>query len=581
MPQPSSEAFEDGLDLQIGLLEAYLPQDRMEWACYPFLPLKGTSQQEFRTFRTIVLENPYLRATLLPGLGGRIISLFDKRTGAEILSKKSMLEPQNGGRRGAYVREGVQLLLDGQERLNSLGNVASQIEHAQDEESDSAVWLAETFSGTGLSFHLRVSLPSEAAELRLEARIFNRWLRPQPYNGAVSIHLGDGEFDGTAFFSQARGIGIGLFSESQPFDGVCFGAGSLTIARFPGLKQLAPRQVDSWAIRLVPFSGLDGILGASRDAALSIVDGKLQVQATRQQLGCKLLMLTEEDQTLEAIVDLYPEHLLEIPLEGLRPIEFVLLDPAKKEILRVGTRTGSHGDFASNSRLHEAEPGARLISSTLTTRSDSADLMRATFDVSKRHLAFTILGMKGLAEGRHSDAAASFEQALNFNAEDPLLWWVKALDARLADEDNQAELLNAHYLAPLEPALRAESFLCQPISLDPDPNPLLVSLEENPEEFIEVACLLIEAGLFDQASRWLDEAIRHRDLPMLRYLTAYCLVAKTRLNAEASEQVRIAAKSPIAPPFPFRDVERTAIFALHAAFPDDKNLGTLIEFLRD
>ena len=99
-----------------------------------------------------------------------------------------------------------------------------------------------------------------------------------------------------------------------------------------------------------------------------------------------------------------------------------------------------------------------------------------------------------------------------YNADDPLLWWGKAVALRLAGEDNEQELLNAHFLAPLEPALRAESFLSQPINPDGAPSPLLASLAENPEEFIEVACLLIDCGLFDQASRWIDEALRHRDL---------------------------------------------------------------------
>jgi hypothetical protein len=162
-----------------------------------------------------------------------------------------------------------------------------------------------------------------------------------------------------------------------------------------------------------------------------------------------------------------------------------------------------------------------------------------------------------------------------------LLWWDKALAARLDEQDNQSEILNAHFLAPLEPALRAESFLSQPISLDPEPNRLLASLEENAEEFIEVACLLIEAGLYDQASRWIDESLRHRDLPMLRYLMAYCLLTATRLGAEASDQIRIAAQSPVAPPFPYRDLEKTVIDVLRKSFPDDRNLEVYQRLLGD
>ena len=572
MPQSSSEAFEDGLDLQIGLLEAYVPSTRADWPGYPFPMLRASGEQEMRTFRTIILENPYLRLTLLPGMGGRVISLFDKRTGVEILRRHPMIEPQDGGPRGAYVREGLQISLDGHERLNALGNVSTHFEHPEDEDSDATVWIGETCTGSGLSFHLRISLPPDRAELRLEARVFNRWLISQEYDGGLSIYLGDGNFDGTSFYSTDRDCGLALFSGGQPFDGGSFYDGVLTFCRLAHPNNLAPRQVDSWSVSLVPLSGLGNCLGASLAGAANVADSTLKVQVSEQRLGHKLLMLTEDGQTLEAVVDLYPENVMEIPLGSLKPVEVVLRDPGKQEVLRVGSRL----------QVHQVPPSdVRTILNTVSigTESSERDLQRATFDVSSRHLAHTLLGLRALSEKRFGDAGSAFEQALGFNAEDPLLWWGKAMASRLDDVDNQAELLNAHYLAPLEPALRAESFLAQPVSLDPEPNRLLVALEENPEEFIEVACLLIEAGLFDQASRWIDEAMRHRDLPMLRYLMAFCLLVATKLSTEAYDHVRIAGKSPVAPPFPYRSVERKAIDALRQAFPDDRNLQIFSELL--
>ena len=572
MSQSSSEAFEDGLDLQIGLLEAYVPSTRADWPGYPFPMLRASGEQEMRTFRTIILENPYLRVTLLPGMGGRIISLFDKRTGVEILRRHPMIEPQDGGPRGAYVREGLQISLDGHERLNALGNVSSQFEHPEDEDSDAAVWIGETCTGTGLSFHLRISLPPDRAELRLEVRVFNRWLISQEYDGGLSIYLGDGDFDGSSFYSTERDCGLSLFSGGELAEEACFTEGVLTFSKLPYRNQLAPRQVDSWHVALVPISGLGNCVGASLAGAANISDETLSVQVTAQRLGHKLLMLTEDGQTLEAVVDLYPENVMEIPLGSLKPVEVVLRDPSKQEILRVGRK-----------RLTLLEPAnclQKIVNSvSIGIESSEYELKEATFHVSQRHLAYTLLGIRALSEKRFADAGSAFEQALAFNAEDPLLWWVKALAARLDDADNQAELLNAHYLAPLEPALRAESFLAQPVSLDPEPNRLLVALEENPEEFIEVACLLIEAGLFDQASRWIDEAMRHRDLPMLRYLMAFCLLVATKLSTEAYDHVRIAGKSPVAPPFPYRSVERKAIDALRQAFPDDRNLQIFSELL--
>jgi len=44
---------------------------------YPMPRLRSTGDEEMRTFRTLLLENPYLRLTIVPALGGRVLSLFD------------------------------------------------------------------------------------------------------------------------------------------------------------------------------------------------------------------------------------------------------------------------------------------------------------------------------------------------------------------------------------------------------------------------------------------------------------------------------------------------------------------------
>jgi len=564
MPNSSAEAFEDGVDLQIGLLQAHVPQDQTSWTGYPFPRLQVSKEQEMRTFRTIILENPFLRATVLPGMGGRIASLHDKRTNTELLRRHPLLEPQAGGRRGAFVREGIQIVLDGEERLNAMGNMACQIEHATEESEDAAVWLAETHTGCGLSFHARISMPHDRAELRIEVRVLNRWLRPQSYDAGLRFYLGEGELEGRAFYSRSRKAGVALFSE-QVFDGARVDGEFLEYTRFGTPREIAPRQVDNWVVRILPISGLPCVGGASSEAAASIDEGVLRVQVSEQKLGHKLLLLTVDGKTLEAPVDLYPENILEIPLGDLRPVEVALRSPAKKDILRFSAL----GAATPGSSLHAVE-GARL-----TFAMSNDDLLRASFEAGSRHVAHTMLGIKALREKRFAAAGGAFEQALNYNADDHLLWWGKAMAARLGEEDNEAELLNAHYLAPLEPALRAESYLSQPLNLDPEPSRLLAPLAENPEEFIEVACLLIEAGLFDQASRWIDEALRHREMAMLRYLMAYCLLTATKLNAEASEQIRLAVQSSLAPPFPYRDVERDAITLLASTFPEDPHLRVL------
>ncbi|WP_328535851.1 DUF5107 domain-containing protein [Streptomyces sp. NBC_00344] len=57
---------------------------------------------------TVVIENDRLRATVLPGLGGRIHSLFHKPTGRELLYRNPVLQPADFALNGAWFSGGIE-----------------------------------------------------------------------------------------------------------------------------------------------------------------------------------------------------------------------------------------------------------------------------------------------------------------------------------------------------------------------------------------------------------------------------------------------------------------------------------------
>ncbi|MFI7336791.1 DUF5107 domain-containing protein [Streptomyces sp. NPDC050085] len=57
---------------------------------------------------TIVLENDRLRATVLPGLGGRVASLFHKPTGRELLYRNPVFQPAAFALNGAWFSGGIE-----------------------------------------------------------------------------------------------------------------------------------------------------------------------------------------------------------------------------------------------------------------------------------------------------------------------------------------------------------------------------------------------------------------------------------------------------------------------------------------
>lgn len=547
-----AELYEEPLELKVGILEAVLPHSKQYLAtAYPFPSLEITGRAEARTFRSLVLENSYLRATVVPALGGRLLRLFDKRSSTEVLPVREVLTLTKGGPRGAILPDGLQIRLEeGRDRLNSLGPVTVQAVEAEDEGSPAQLWIGEVAGP--ISFNACYTLHPDRAELLLEVRAYNRTFGWHDYNGGVA---GDCRLLGVTGVDTFLGFqdehGARRFEEQFPF-------------------LLTPRQSDSFTLALSPMK--EGGR-AFREGHVHWGPESLTLQAVEQRLNHKLVVLTQDGQSLEAKVDLYPERPYELPFASLPspPAAIALLDPAKNEVLR------SDRDEPARVLPHSV-PDPAYEASLLQMMSDN-ELRVSVAIPERRGGAAALLGYRSTARGDWQQAHRWFETSLLYNADDPLTWWGQALVARLAGDEaeERPELLNAHYLAPLEPALRAESFLSQTEPQGKEPNPILRPLEEAPEQFVDVACHLLDMGLFAEATRWIDEALRHHDLSMLHYLQAYALLEKTRMSVEASEHVRAAAASPLRPPFPWRAVERKALEVVVAAFPQDARAA---QFLR-
>ena len=58
--------------------------------------------------KAAILENDCIKATFLLDLGGRLWSLFDKKTGKELLFRNSVIRPGNLALRNAWVSGGIE-----------------------------------------------------------------------------------------------------------------------------------------------------------------------------------------------------------------------------------------------------------------------------------------------------------------------------------------------------------------------------------------------------------------------------------------------------------------------------------------
>ena len=76
---------------------------------YPYPMLDFLSRDKTnRTYRTVVLENEYLRITFLPELGGKIHEVIDKTTGQPMFYVNHVIKPGLIGQCGAWTSGGVE-----------------------------------------------------------------------------------------------------------------------------------------------------------------------------------------------------------------------------------------------------------------------------------------------------------------------------------------------------------------------------------------------------------------------------------------------------------------------------------------
>lgn len=565
-----TDVSQDTIELNIELLEAVEPNK----ATRPFPSLIRSGKYETREFQALTLENPYLRITTLPDLGGRILRIFDKRTGTDILPFDPELSLITGGRRGVLCPAGVQVEVGRGDRPNSMGTVSSMPDYADGDEGPTAIWWGE-LDGEGISLNVRIHLPPDQASFEIEVRAFNRTLAPLPYDGRLVLGLSGGNLipsdHGFVWHEQNRAL---MLDSGGQMSHAALAEGRLSLHRFGFLRSLAPRQLDAWKVRISPYSGMGEFLAGTSQFALGLKDGSLSFQASQSIARAKVVIQTASGEVLDAPIDLDPAEATSLPMpESVHPLGgIVVLGSHREELLR----------WDSTRKLTMSQIGADepIAHPSIHLGSDFTVLQRGTFDVEHRHLAHTLLGYQALAAKDFGEASRAFEQALLYNAEDHLVWWAKAIAERHLEggQEERPELLNAHYLAPLEPALRAESFLANPTQ-SKEKVAVLNPLEETPDAFIDVACHLLEMGLNEEASKWLDESLRHVDLPMLRYLLAYAYLRASRMDVEAGELISAAGRLGFRPPYPWRPTEWTAIEALIARFPNDPTLPEYYKLL--
>ena len=498
-----------------------------------------TGLTETRQVEAIVLENEFVVATFVPELGGRLLSLMDKTTSLDCFGGE-LSKPE---RLGAFGFGGLEITLDGHRRANALGPVRAAL-------TESGLRISEVGARGGIGFDVLASL-GEGAELCVEVRFRNRMLHAVSWNPGLLWSDRNWVVEdsaGTAIvYSEASQAGFAIVSDPDVLRHISHSAATC----YGGLRTLPPRWGETLRFSIVPVSGLGRARRVTPVAALGMSDTELVIQPRRPAPGSKLVLKTQAGKTLEAPAELAPDAILRYTFEQLSgvPSAFVILDSERAEVFRFPVDLPTRPLLPDPVRYPEPPP---------------TQLKQWEREPAFRYWVANLKTREAFRASDFTEAHAQAENALLYNGDDPLAWIEKAIAARHLDEtDEEApELPNAHYLAPMEPLLRAEGFLAQ---AGLDGRTFLAPLAEQPDELVEVACTYIDLGLFEDAARFIDAALTVADVPMLRYLYAYACLATGKMKTDAASAVSLVKAAE--PPYPWRPVERTALVELDRNFP--------------
>lgn len=572
----NAEILQDSIDLDSSTIEAVLldPADPSTFpSSYPFPRLRPTGRASSVNFRTVTLTNAFLSVTFALDLGGRIIRLQDRRTGTEIIEMPKAIRPTEGGARGVIWEHGLEFFIADIPRLTGLASVESIVREPEEPGDPAELVLFELIPGTGMSFQLTWRLPADAALLELEVQIHNRQLESVHGVSGLRWHQPGLELLATETewlaWHADRACGVGCVFELGTWDLAETTAQSATIRRRAvAAPTLAPRQVDTYRCTFVPISGLNHVTAFSEHGAMSVGPSLLSIQASCPIQAGKVILQLPDGKALEAPLQVQPERIETFDLAGLpaAPVAVAIRDEAKRDLLLMRPGSEDHVPL-------EAMPDGAMFVEPIARGYDPMGTAIRTREAGNRGGAHLALAYRAIAGGDFVAADRHLEESLLFNGNDPLTWWLKAVLQRQQPEvpEDRPELLNAHFLSPMEPALRAESFLQQNDACA-DPNPVMRPLAGHPDALLEVVHLLIEANLTQEAIRLIDEGLRHGEQPMLRLMAAWLFDQRTRMTVEAADHLVQLDKSPLQPPYPWRTFEITAVRELLERHPDHARL---------
>ncbi len=152
---------------------------RRDWRAFPYPRLRPSGPRETRSYRAIVLENEFLRCSVLPELGGRLYRALDKRSGRDLFYVNSVVKPRELAIRGPWISGGVEYNFPVGHNVWTIGPVDCESGRG----GDGSAWVeaGETDKITGMRWRVRQILRPGTRALETRITLENPTAHAQSY----------------------------------------------------------------------------------------------------------------------------------------------------------------------------------------------------------------------------------------------------------------------------------------------------------------------------------------------------------------------------------------------------------------
>jgi predicted Zn-dependent protease len=157
------------------------PVAHPESSVYPYFQFDGYAHQgQPQTWETVVLENDYIRVTIIPAIGGKIWGAVDKTTGKEFIYFNHAVKFRNISMRGPWTSGGIELNFG---IFGHAPTTASPVDYYTRKNDDgSASCFVSAFDLiTRTWWQVEINLPSDKAYFTTSATWHNTTPLPRPY----------------------------------------------------------------------------------------------------------------------------------------------------------------------------------------------------------------------------------------------------------------------------------------------------------------------------------------------------------------------------------------------------------------